>query len=67
MKFNAQDRVLRLCNVYFQWCQLSARKNNLKRLFEQMQTYQYNKLRENPDKPLDEDERILEQDDVERS
>ncbi|XP_046863856.1 transcription elongation factor SPT6-like [Xenia sp. Carnegie-2017] len=48
------------------WCQLSARKNNLKRLFEQMQTYQYNKLRENPDKPLDEDERILEQDDVER-
>lgn len=53
--------------MYFQWCQLSARKNNLKRLFEQMQTYQYNKLRENPDKPLDEDERILEQDDVERS
>ncbi|CAB4018053.1 Transcription elongation factor SPT6 [Paramuricea clavata] len=48
------------------WCQLNTRKKNLKRLFEQMQTYQYNKLKEDPDKPLDEDERILEQDDVEK-
>ena len=51
---------------FLQWCQLNTRKKNLKRLFEQMQTYQYNKLKEDPDKPLDEDERILEQDDVEK-
>ena len=54
-----------LC-FFLQWCQLNTRKKNLKRLFEQMQTYQYNKLKEDPDKPLDEDERILEQDDVEK-
>jgi transcription elongation factor SPT6 len=45
---------------------LNTRKKNLKRLFEQMQTYQYNKLKEDPEKPLDEDERILEQDDIEK-
>jgi transcription elongation factor SPT6 len=53
-------------SVCFQWCQLNTRKKNLKRLFEQMQTYQYNKLKEDPEKPLDEDERILEQDDIEK-
>ena len=38
----------------------------MKRLFEQMQTYQYNKLKDDPDKPLGEDERILEHDDIEK-
>jgi len=34
------------------WAQLTTRKNNLKRLFKKMQTYQYEKLSAETDKPL---------------
>ncbi len=40
------------------------RKQNLKKLFEQMQEYQFEITRENPDKPMDENFRPLEEEDL---
>ncbi|CAH3024911.1 unnamed protein product [Porites evermanni] len=47
------------------WCQLCTRKENLHRLFQEMQDYQFNKIQESGDKPLDDDTRI-EPEDIER-
>ncbi|XP_055593404.1 transcription elongation factor SPT6 [Uranotaenia lowii] len=48
------------------WCQLSARKNNLLKLFENMRNYQLDTLMEKPDAPIPEDMRIIKDDDVSR-
>ena len=55
-------------NSYFhsQWCQLRTRKENLHRLFEEMQDYQFNKIQESGDQPLDDDTRILQAEDIDR-
>ena len=45
---------------------MATRKQNMKRLFEQMQEFQFEKMRENPDKPLDDAFRALDQEDIER-
>lgn len=52
--------------MFPQWTQLRTRKLNLHRLFEQMQEYQFSKIQENKDQPVDEDERILQQGDIDR-
>ena len=47
-------------------CQLRTWKKNLHRLFQEMQDYQFNKIQESGDKPLDDDTRILQPEDIER-
>ena len=47
--------------------QLRIRKQNMRQLFERMQRYQFEKVREQPDKALTEDTRALQDDDVQRS
>ena len=42
------------------------RKENLHRLFQEMQDYQFNKIQEGGDQPLDDDTRILQAEDIER-
>ena len=51
---------------HFQWCQLRTRKENLHRLFQEMQDYQFNKIQESGDQPLDDDTRILQAEDIDR-
>ena len=46
--------------------QLRTRKHNLHRLFEEMQEFQFSNIQENKDQPLHEDERILQQGDIDR-
>ncbi|XP_031559934.1 transcription elongation factor SPT6-like [Actinia tenebrosa] len=48
------------------WIQLRTRKDNLHRLFEQIQEYQFGKVRENSELPLEEDTRILQPEDIDR-
>lgn len=48
------------------WMQLRLRKQNMRQLFERMQRYQFEKVREQPDKALTEDTRALQDDDVQR-
>ncbi|XP_057294879.1 transcription elongation factor SPT6-like [Hydractinia symbiolongicarpus] len=48
------------------WTQFTKRKENMKRLFEDMQTFQFEVTRNNPDEPLQEGFRILEQEDIDR-
>lgn len=45
---------------------LQQRKRDLIKLFKKMQQWQFEKVREEPDKALIEDYRILEDDDIER-
>ena len=49
-----------------QWVQLQQRKSNLKHLFEKMQDWQFEKVREEPDKVLTEDNRALQEEDIQR-
>ena len=39
----------------------------MQQLFERMQRYQFEKVREQPDKALTEDTRVLQDDDIQRS
>ncbi|XP_020627478.1 transcription elongation factor SPT6-like [Orbicella faveolata] len=48
------------------WCQLRTRKENLHRLFQEMQDYQFNKIQESGDQPLEDDTRILQAEDIDR-
>ncbi|XP_065663621.1 transcription elongation factor SPT6 isoform X2 [Hydra vulgaris] len=48
------------------YTQFSLRKNNLKRLFKDMQTYQFDISKKNSDEPLKDDFRLLEQEDIDR-
>jgi len=50
----------------FKWCQLRTRKQNLHRLFEQMQDHQFGKVHEEGQQPLDDDIRILQPEDIDR-
>lgn len=50
----------------FQWTQLKIRKQNLTRLFEKMQAYQYEQISADPDKPLADGIRALDTTDMER-
>lgn len=52
--------------IHCQWCQLRTRKENLHRLFQEMQDYQFNKIQESGDQPLDDDTRILQAEDIDR-
>lgn len=49
-----------------QWTQLKIRKQNLTRLFEKMQAYQYEQISADPDKPLADGIRALDTTDMER-
>ena len=51
--------------VNFQWTQLNNRKANLTRLLQKMQTFQYEQISADPDKPLG-DTRALTDADIER-
>ncbi|KFM65277.1 Transcription elongation factor SPT6, partial [Stegodyphus mimosarum] len=46
------------------WCQLRARKKNLQRLFERMQQYQCDEVMSDPEKPLSEGLRALDNSDI---
>lgn len=46
--------------------QLKQRKANIQRLFERLQEYQFQKVREEPDKALTEDTRPLTEEDIAR-
>ncbi|XP_070591606.1 LOW QUALITY PROTEIN: transcription elongation factor SPT6 [Erythrolamprus reginae] len=48
------------------WTQLKTRKQNLTRLFEKMQAYQYEQISADPDKPLADGIRALDTTDMER-
>lgn len=48
------------------WTQLRIRKENLTRLFEKMQAYQYEQISADPDKPLADGIRALDTTDMER-
>uniref|UniRef100_A0A803TLP2 SPT6 homolog, histone chaperone and transcription elongation factor n=1 Tax=Anolis carolinensis TaxID=28377 RepID=A0A803TLP2_ANOCA len=48
------------------WTQLKIRKQNLTRLFEKMQAYQYEQISADPDKPLADGIRALDTTDMER-
>ena len=56
--------ILSLLSV--QWMQLKTRKQDMRRLFERMRDYQYEKVREEPDKALTEDTRVLTDEDMMR-
>jgi len=54
-------------SVCVQWMQLRGRKQNVVRLFEQMQQYQFNsQLAADIDQPLESHVRALTEDDVDR-
>ena len=53
-----------LCVV--QWLQLKQRKSQMVRLFQRLQDYQFEKVREHPDKALTEDTRPLSDEDIAR-
>lgn len=46
--------------------QLCMRKKNMRRLFERMQAFQFEKVQEQPDKALTEDSRSLQEEDIQR-
>nr|CAB3266713.1 transcription elongation factor SPT6 [Phallusia mammillata] len=48
------------------WTQLNNRKANLTRLLQKMQTYQYEQISADPDKPLGDNVRALSDSDIER-
>ncbi|XP_059829258.1 transcription elongation factor SPT6 [Hypanus sabinus] len=48
------------------WTQLKTRKENLTRLFQKMQAYQYEQISADPDKPLADGVRALDTADIER-
>lgn len=49
-----------------QWTQLKTRKQNLTRLFQKMQSYQFEQISADPDKPLADGIRPLDTTDMER-
>lgn len=49
-----------------QWTQLKTRKQNLTRLFQKMQAYQFEQISADPDKPLADGIRPLDTADMER-
>ena len=49
-----------------QWMQLKQRKGQMVRLFQRLQDYQFEKVREQPDKALTEDTRPLSEEDIAR-
>ena len=49
-----------------QWMQLNNRKQSMRRLFERMRDYQFEKVREQPDKVLTEDTRPISEEDFTR-
>lgn len=56
-----------LWRVYYmdeKWCQLQQRKRNVRKLMEKMQSYQGDTLLENPDAPLPEGLKLVEQTDL---
>lgn len=50
----------------FQWTQLKTRKQNLTRLFQKMQSFQFEQISADPDKPLADGIRPLDTADMER-
>ena len=52
--------------ITFQWTQLNNRKANLTRLLQKMQTYQYEQISADPDRPLGDNIRALTDTDIER-
>jgi transcription elongation factor SPT6 len=49
------------------WTQLQQRKNNLKKLFKDMQSWQFTKVREEPEKALTEDYHSIDDEDIGKS
>lgn len=52
--------------MFSQWTQLKTRKQNLTRLFQRMQSYQFEQISADPDKPLSDSTRPLDTGDMER-
>jgi transcription elongation factor SPT6 len=48
------------------WCQLQSRKRNMNKLFRNMQTYQTEQIMKDPDAPLPEGIRLINDNDIER-
>ncbi|XP_055642141.1 transcription elongation factor SPT6 isoform X2 [Toxorhynchites rutilus septentrionalis] len=48
------------------WCQLTSRKNNLLKLFENMRNYQLDKIMEKPDDPIPDTMRVIKDEDIDR-
>lgn len=57
---------LKLSSFAHQWTQLKTRKQNLTRLFQKMQSYQFEQISADPDKPLADGIRPLDTADMER-
>lgn len=55
-----------MIHASLKWTQFVTRKENMKRLFEEMQTFHFERARKNADAPLVEGHRVLEQDDIDR-
>lgn len=55
-----------LSSYLVQWTQLKTRKQNLTRLFQRMQSYQFEQISADPDKPLADSTRPLDTADMER-
>ncbi len=59
--------LIQLCmTIALQWMELRQRKRNLRRTFERIQGYQFDKIKDEPDKALTEDTRPLTEDDIMR-
>ncbi|XP_065088333.1 transcription elongation factor SPT6 isoform X1 [Ochlerotatus camptorhynchus] len=48
------------------WCQLTVRKNNLLKLFENMRNHQLDQIMENPDAPIPDETRVVKDEDFDR-
>ena len=49
---------------FYQWMQLQQRKKDLTKLFKKIQDWQFNKVKEEPERALTEDYRTLDTDDI---
>ena len=52
--------------MFLQWTQLQHRKQSLKKLFQRMVDWQFEKVRNEPDKALTEDNRAIQDEDIQR-
>ena len=52
--------------VFLKWTQLQHRKLSLKKLFQRMIDWQFEKVRNEPDKALTEDNRAIQDEDIQR-
>lgn len=61
-----QKSILNSIVFHLQWCQLKSRKENLLVLFEKMRSYQLDLLMKDPDAPIPDNVRVMQDNDIER-